>query len=655
MKRLDLLLAALAILAFAAHSAYGMYWFQSGAMATGEAAPNSGASVQIQTIYPQNISYGSYGFWTGETLSNGGFVQVGYFVPNSTGNYQNNCTESGCTGSVFLKGGYPTWFWEYFPSGYVGSSFYGNYGSNNSVGENGTFNTYSFRSSGDVWNFYLNDMKLGSINMGTSTSGLYYPSAISEYAGASNNNAFMKLVSFRNFTFYSSGRWQVVPIGIATIGYGKGSDSQIINTYGVQEFQNIVNYFQVGSGLPLSTNASVLWKQGFMLRVSSEYGNLSGSKEYLADTVATLSAPPYVNISRGSRAKFLGWFGSGANSYTGTQNFTAVGMFNNITETAKWGIQYYLNVSGGTGSGWYDSGTNASFSSAGASRSTGYGSRLLFKGWSTGSKSTSSTIYMNAPHSVSSDWTPQYLVNMTSEYGTVYGNGWHDANSIVHVYATPTYYPLNATARLRFSSWGGVYNQSSVNITLNGSVFMNAMYVKQYLINITAEDGYGNPISVNYYRSSQGIISPRTFLDVNSTVLITAAHYKGADVPIKYTQRIGNPESVQFKIPVYNVTINTFSYIFLPVGVSMNITFMNGTTIDASTSAGPLYFTDVPMGYVSGYVKYMGVGQKFSSTGGGDINILVLAPTIIMASMIIAIVLVGVVFARRRRRARAGA
>src|ERR1700691_2309726 len=93
-------------------TANAQYWFQSGARGSNNAAFNNGGSITIQTIY-QNATDGSLGFWLGERLSDGAFIQVGEEKPNATGYYSTSCTISSL--DVYLKAGSPSWFWEYFP------------------------------------------------------------------------------------------------------------------------------------------------------------------------------------------------------------------------------------------------------------------------------------------------------------------------------------------------------------------------------------------------------------------------------------------------------------------------------------------------------------------------------------------------------------
>jgi len=115
MREFRFALLTIVIVAFLAGNVFAQYWFQFGARSGNSASFNNGARVEIQTITPQNLTSGSLGFWVGEILSNGAFIQVGYLIENATGNYPAICTESGCTNYEEIKAGDAEWFYEYFP------------------------------------------------------------------------------------------------------------------------------------------------------------------------------------------------------------------------------------------------------------------------------------------------------------------------------------------------------------------------------------------------------------------------------------------------------------------------------------------------------------------------------------------------------------
>ena len=225
------------------------YWFQAGVRGSTGSNSNNGASVQIETVLPQNLGTGTMGFWAGENLPNGAFLQIGYLVENESGLFPTNCTRSGCSSSEYIGEGDAEWFYEYFVPG-DNSTFLGSTGPDGSAGQNGQFNTYSFYSLGNTWYFQFNNKTIGSADLDTGNSGPYSPLAIGELANASAASTVMNKVIFANLSEYKYDMYLPLSEAFGTIGYGVGSDTFISNPYGVEEVGNRINYFEVGSGLP---------------------------------------------------------------------------------------------------------------------------------------------------------------------------------------------------------------------------------------------------------------------------------------------------------------------------------------------------------------------------------------------------------------------
>lgn len=609
-----LIISILIFFIFSLNLVNAQYWFQSGAIATSKASFNNGASVSIKTVYNQTPGIGSFGFWVGETLSNGAFLQIGYEVPNETALFETNCTESGCDGNVKLTAGHPAWFWEYFPAGNSGGSFLGDIGGDNSAGANGTFNTYSFESFGNTWNFYFNGKKVGSANLGTSNSGQYSPVAFGEDAQAINNSSVMHIVQFKNFSFYNNGLLERIPQAYTYVGYGKTSETLLSNPFGVKELNNMVNYFEVGSGIPISNNTQ-LWKLGYFNNIISEYGGISSNYEYSAYSKVRISSPEYVYLNSTERAVFNGWKGYGNGAYSGNSNNATVYMEGNITEYAQWKIQYYFNVSsnyGSTkGSGWYDNGTIANFSINKSIIYINNQKREVFESWSNGIKNLYSKILMNSPKSVTAYFKTQYNVNLTTSYGGAEGGGWYDNGSTANISLLNPVITLTNNSRMVFLSWGKKYNQSNFSVTVNNSLSLNAIYTKQYLLSIESENAYGDNISVDYYVTSIGRTSSPVFVDNATTFEINSAYYKNVSLGIKETLFINKPMAVKIKLPVSNVTITTLDYFNIPVNASLDITFKNGTSIKTESGGnGTITFKNVPFGYIVGYAEYDGLVQN---------------------------------------------
>ncbi len=623
------LVALIALAALAAQSG-ATYWFQSGARGSTNAYYNTGASVQIQTIAPQNVSSGSFGYWIGETISNGAFIQAGYVVPNESGYYPTNCTvgsgaNATCSKGIYLSKGEPAWFWEYFPSTGNRSAFYGSYGPTGSAGSNGTFNTYSFKANGNVWDVYFDQQLIGSVDLGAPGSGANAPEAIAEYADTETNSTLMKTVQFKDAAYYSStGQLRLMPTGYAYVSYGRGSETSLKNLYGVAEVGQYVDYFEVGSAVSVPPDSAQLWSLGYELRVSSSVGNTSSTANYSAYSNVKISMPAVVNVLPGVRETFEGWKGSGLGSYTGNMTSAVISMYGNITETAVWQEQYGLNVSSQypgvldvPGGVWYDAGSVARFYVNQSLLPISYGERAVFEGWSTKSNSTLGEVTMHGPTNVTAYWTTQYLVNATSVYGNTIGSGWYGYNSLVAISVDTVTVPISQYSRMEFSGWSNGNQSTLFNTKVTAPILVHTTYQEQYLVNFTATDSYGNRISPDYFVLSNQIVDGSAFIYANRQYELQYAVFKGARIGINSTVRAYAPESINSQLPVYNVTISAESWLGQPVNASINVTFANGTRrISYLGPTGETKFADVPYGTVSGSINYFFVTEKVGLIGG---------------------------------------
>jgi hypothetical protein len=646
-----LLLAMLIGFAAVAGCSGAQSWFQVGAFGSGSTEFNNGASVSIQTVW-QNVSNGSLGFWVGETLDNGAFIQVGYQIVNSSGYYPTSCDATGCTGKNFLTSGEPAWFWEYFTAGDESSSFYGGIGGDDSAGANGTFNDYSFRSNGDVWYVYFNNQSIGKVDLGAPDSGVSPPTAVGELAEAYTNTQPMQTVAFKNLEFYSGEGLEMVPQGFSYISYGKDSDTAMPNPYGVKEAGNRVNYFYVGSGLP-QQNRSVLWSMGYHLNIVSEYGNISSVDNYSAYSSVMLDVPKIVNISNGTRAVFVGWVGTGKNSYTGSQADDAVEMYNNITETARWNLQYYIGTNSTYkvyGGNWYNNGSTATLYTNASVIALGKGRRAVFSMWSNGASTNSTAVLVDKPETLTAFWTVQYLINATTSYGAVQGAGWRNANSIVTLKLNETSVPVGYGTRLGFYDWSDGNANNTLSLMANAPVSISAIFKKQFLVNLAPEDIYGNAINVGYYNiNGTDTNESGIYLFENTDYKVNYVYYKGVTIPMNYSFVARAPETVSLELPVYDVQISAASVFGAPLNASVNVTFDNGTRlVSCLGNAGSLHFQDVPNGHVFGYVGYEGFKRSVMLYGGSE-KVLFITPFLIAAItfVIVFAVLLGKL-ARRR-------
>ncbi|MCL4365082.1 MAG: hypothetical protein M1569_02010 [Candidatus Marsarchaeota archaeon] len=613
------------------------YWFQSGVRAGTGSYFNHGAKISIQTVSNQNVNHGSMAFWTGETLADDSFLQVGYLIPNESGYYPTNCTVNGCASRTYLSKGAPEWFYEYF-SGTGTHTFTGNIGPNDSAGPNGSIHTYGFFSSGDKWSFFMDGKILGAVFLGTNNSGSNSAVGFAEVANTSSTTPIMLPVMFSNLSIYNGSRFMKATHGYSYIGYGVGSASGIPNPYGVKEVDSRINYFKVGSGLP-TLNEIQLWQLGYYLTITSQYGNLSGTYGFVAyrnvplpelgnrlqesESYPELSTVmlPHSRAGNGTRAVFLSWQGSGPGSYSGSSDDANVTMFQNITEHADWGIQYLLNVSSGigstSGSGWYNANSTATYSINESDIYAGNMSRWNFSGWSSGATGMSNNVLMTMPYSVSALWNKQYLVNGHTAHGEIKGLGWYTQDSAANVSIIGRY--VNETSRRRraFFSWSNGNMNDNITLNVNSPISINATFRNQSLETLESTDAYGQRISGVSLYSGVDLINSHSFLFDNYRYNISSAYYKGVAMPLSKTVNVSSPGIVQVVLPVYNIEIYTTDVFGSPVNATVDVQFMNGSSESLySGTSGHIEIPDVPYGKST--VTALLSGQVVHSLSYGD-------------------------------------
>lgn len=222
-----------------------VYWFQVGAIGDSQTTYTNGANVTIRTVYDK-LNNDAHSYWVGSLLANSAFVQVGYLNGLST------------TGQYYCC----AWFYEFFPPrpqpGW--NSSLPIIGPEGSAGPIGSWHTYSMISAGSgVWNFYMDNVKLGStpspgsplyLGGGASDTGPQSPAGIAEVAQTTNDKDILGPGEFKNLDFKTTTRpWQQVPTGKIWRGLGATS-AQAPNPYSVVEVEGIQNNFLAGSFLP---------------------------------------------------------------------------------------------------------------------------------------------------------------------------------------------------------------------------------------------------------------------------------------------------------------------------------------------------------------------------------------------------------------------
>ncbi len=620
---------------------FSQYWFQSGAQAYYNTDNNNGGSITIMTT-SQNISLDSFGFWVGEHLQNNAFIQVGYTVYNETGYLKNNCTLSGCSSKILITKHVPFWFYEYFPASNLNSTnFYGSFGSD--YLNLNSFNNFSFNFSSltNKWNFYVNGHEVGSVNLYSSSSGNHVLYALAEYANASNNGQYMSPVEFKNFRFYKDNQWQYVSKAYSYISYGAGSETNILNNYGVQEYDSLINNFIAGSGLSLQNNV-LLWNLGYKLNIVSQYNVINGSGNYSAYSMANIKANKTIYLNNTARAILMGYQGTGFGSYTGNDTNFSVQMNNNITEHAIWQLQYYVNVSSqyGTaaGTGWYNANSSANISLNANTLQINPKERVLFKSWNNNINAKNFSVLINSSKTFNAIWQLQYYVNVSSQYGTAAGTGWYNANSSANISLSNKYFYVNNRSRLLFYSWDinnktTNANQTKINIIINSSKQISALFKTQYLVSLETENNYGNKINQSYFYINGNKTNNSMFLTgtPNKSYNISSVYFKNTSISTNYMFNLTEPKLIVLKLPVYNITIKSRTLFGTSVNATGQIQFYNKTNTSFYLgNNGTKTFVNVPYGYATGYINYFNLKYPINIANGGVADFVFVTPSLIL-------------------------
>ena len=413
------------------------------------------------------------------------------------------------------------------------------------------------------------------------------------------------------------------------------------------------DFFVVGSGVPIRQNGTTLWSGAYLLNVRSQFGNTIGSGYHLTFSQVNFSVQKYVYITPNQREVFSQWTGTGPGSYTGPSNLASVNVHGNITETAVWNAQYYINASSQfgnvSGSGWYAPNTTASITLSSSIVNISQGTREAFQGWSNGDKNLQVALPVLAPTSISASWQKQYFLYLNTSLGTASGSGWYNANSTARVSLSSNYFNSTNTTRIAFYSWSGVYNQSSVNITVDSPLVLNAIFKRQHLVDFAAKDSEYSPINVSYFVVNGQQTPSSIMLFDGVPYKVTGAFYKGVLLPVfadrervLQRQHCGQP-------PCIRCAGERAQRFQDAADASVFLTLKNGTSSQIYLGqSGSVVLQDVPLGYVTGYAKYSIMQEKFSASDGSNINMLFITPSVALPIIILVLVMVTYELLHRR-------
>ena len=237
------------------------------------------------------------------------------------------------------------------------------------------------------------------------------------------------------------------------------------------------------------------------LIVESPQGSTFGEGTYTEDSTAKFSVSPTTVLGEsGVRYVFTGWSSTSIGGYTGYDNSASVVMDRDVTETAEWKTQYFLNVETEEGgsvspkSGWYDEGTSVTLS---ATSDPGY----TFNSWrgkGTGSiigTQATTTVTMNGPITQSATFREPatYTLTVSSLHGTTTGQGTYDEGTTASFTVTPTMLSGESGVRYVFTGWSstsiGGYTGSEVmgSMVMRGNVQVKAEWENERYLTVSSD------------------------------------------------------------------------------------------------------------------------------------------------------------------------
>jgi len=250
----------------------------------------------------------------------------------------------------------------------------------------------------------------------------------------------------------------------------------------------------------------------YFLAVQTPYGSADGQGWYTSGSTAHATVSDQdVPEGQGTRNIFSGWTGDATGSQLASNAITMDGP---KVAVANWTTQFLLavesdppNATGLSGSGWYNSNTQANFSASMVIPETST-TRLEFDHWSgefTGQQIVGS-ILMDRPKTVKADYLAQYLlavqyspVNVAGSYNETHA-GWYDTNSDVQLGPAPATITLSAVERLQFTGWsdsGSLSNNLSYTILVDRPRNITLSYTTQYYVEV--QSGYGTFSGSGWY------------------------------------------------------------------------------------------------------------------------------------------------------------
>jgi len=235
------------------------------------------------------------------------------------------------------------------------------------------------------------------------------------------------------------------------------------------------------------------------LTVNSIVGSTYGEGDYYTGSKPIFGVyDEIVYHGNNTRYIFKGWKSTQNGGYNGQDNPAQISLYNDITQTAIWQKQYYVQINAPEGSkvselsGWFNEGEKIYIY---ASVNEGF----HFKKWEgiglgsyTGENQRADiTVYGPITQTLILENTPIYQLKLISELGEVIGSGEYYKGTWVEFNISPKVIYENNTTRYVFEQWhsysknGYNGNNTSAKVKLLNNITQEALWKKQYYVNVS--------------------------------------------------------------------------------------------------------------------------------------------------------------------------
>ncbi len=353
--------------------------------------------------------------------------------------------------------------------------------------------------SDEKWNYYIDDMVVSDSYIGPTPLLLSTSSNFGTVSPPSGPFAEFSTVTITATAPVAAAGERYIWIGW--------------NGSGIGSYTGTNNPASLTMGSPITEQA--IWEHDYYLTVSSPNGTTTGTGWYSNGTSAFASVNPLIVAGApGTQYVFTNWSGD-ASGTSSTSN--AIIMNASRTAIANWKTQYYLNVSSvnGTvgGTGYYDSGTNATASLNSLTVLGSPGTQYIFTNWSgnaSGNTSPSNNITMNGPKTAIANWQTQYNLtlaqsgvgldfsgNVITVNGTSYNRAgftiWANSSYIYTFSYSPQLLVAANSKQLILTGVGG--NNSALFINVTQPTTITGSYKTQYYLTTTSAND--SPLPAN--------------------------------------------------------------------------------------------------------------------------------------------------------------